>query len=92
MADASPLLPDSLHPPSSWTFLTSSQIVSLVPFRHDEYPRFILGAYPFYASTFSTVAAFGLFVVLWLAIGGAEKDAQTAAAAKKTAKVAKPLE
>lgn len=60
----------------SWSFLTSSQTVSLVPFRHDEYPRFISGAYPFYASALSTVGAFALFSVLWLAIGGAEMDAR----------------
>lgn len=68
--------PVHLVPPPffSWSFLTSSQTVSLVPFRHDEYPRFISGAYPFYASTLSTVAAFSLFCVLWLAIGGAESE------------------
>lgn len=63
-----------ISPFFSWSFLTSSQTVSLVPFRHDEYPRFISGAYPFYASTLSTVAAFGLFCFLWLAIGGAESE------------------
>jgi oligosaccharyltransferase complex subunit beta len=64
-----------LFPPFfSWSFLSSFQTVSLVPFRHDEYPRFISGAYPFYASTLSTVAAFGLFCVLWLAIGSAESE------------------
>lgn len=34
------------------------------PYRHDEYERFILAAYPYYASAASTMAA---FLVLGLA-------------------------
>jgi len=35
--------------------------VPIRPFRHDEYERFIPAAYPYYASIFSTMAAFLLF-------------------------------
>ena len=38
-----------------------------VPPRHDEYPRFLSAAWPYYAGAFSTSAAFILFVALWLA-------------------------
>ena len=31
------------------------------PYRHDEYERFIVAAYPYYASIFSTMGAFFLF-------------------------------
>ncbi|CDZ97114.1 Oligosaccharyltransferase, beta subunit [Phaffia rhodozyma] len=51
---------------AGWSFVHSSQTVSVVPFRHDEYPRFIQGAWPFYSGALSTVGAFVLFCVLWL--------------------------
>jgi oligosaccharyltransferase complex subunit beta len=41
----------------------------VVPLRHDEYPRFIVGAYPFYAATVSTSAAFLVFCAAWLSLG-----------------------
>ncbi|RPD59242.1 dolichyl-diphosphooligosaccharide-protein glycosyltransferase [Lentinus tigrinus ALCF2SS1-7] len=50
-----------------WTYLTSSTVVPVVPPRHDEYPRFLSAAWPYYAGAFSTSAAFVLFVALWLA-------------------------
>ena len=53
----------------SWTYIRHSTLASVVPFRHDEYPRFILGAYPFYASTFSVSAAFLVFCALWVGLG-----------------------
>ena len=39
----------------------------VVPPRHDEYPRFLSAAWPYYAGAFSTSAAFVLFVAVWLA-------------------------
>ncbi|KAI0806816.1 dolichyl-diphosphooligosaccharide-protein glycosyltransferase [Fomes fomentarius] len=50
-----------------WTYLSSSTVVPVVPPRHDEYPRFLSAAWPYYAGAFSTSAAFLLFVALWLA-------------------------
>lgn len=50
----------------SWTFIQSSQTVSVVPFRHDEYPRFIVGAIPYYSGAASTSVAFLLFCAVWL--------------------------
>lgn len=52
--------------PLSWSFLESSQTVSVVPFRHDEYPRFIFGAWPYYLGAASTTVAFLVFGALWL--------------------------
>lgn len=49
-----------------YTFIRASTTAPVVPFRHDEYPRFITGAWPYYLSTASIVAAFGLFCALWL--------------------------
>jgi oligosaccharyltransferase complex subunit beta len=31
------------------------------PFRHNEFERFLVAAYPYYASVFSTMGAFFLF-------------------------------
>ena len=52
---------------SSWTYLTSTTVVPVVPPQHDGYPRFLSAAWPYYAGAFSTSAAFILFVALWLA-------------------------
>jgi oligosaccharyltransferase complex subunit beta len=51
---------------------------SVVPLRHDEHPRFIVGAYPFYAGALSTSAAFLFFVVLWIRLGESDKRTKTA--------------
>jgi oligosaccharyltransferase complex subunit beta len=40
--------------------------VSVRPFRHDEYERFILSAYPYYASAFSMMAGVLVFASLYL--------------------------
>ena len=49
------------------SYLSSSTTVPVVPPRHDEYPRFLSAAWPYYAGALSTSAAFVLFVALWLA-------------------------
>ena len=36
------------------------------PFKHDEYERFLLAAYPYYASAVSTMAAFFLVGIAYL--------------------------
>jgi oligosaccharyltransferase complex subunit beta len=38
----------------------------VVPFRHNEYPRFITGAWPFYSGSLSVTAAFLLFCGIWV--------------------------
>ncbi|KAI0648379.1 Dolichyl-diphosphooligosaccharide-protein glycosyltransferase subunit [Trametes meyenii] len=49
------------------SYLESTTVVPVIPPRHDEYPRFLSAAWPYYAGAFSTSAAFVLFVALWLA-------------------------
>lgn len=56
-----------------WSYLTHSQRASIVPLRHDQHPRFITGAWPFYTSAVSMSAAFLLFCALWVALGEGEK-------------------
>ncbi|GMK59854.1 hypothetical protein CspeluHIS016_0900710 [Cutaneotrichosporon spelunceum] len=55
-----------------WSFLEAADRASVVPLRHDEHPRFVTGAYPFYAGCLSTAAAFLVFTLLWMHLG--EKD------------------
>jgi oligosaccharyltransferase complex subunit beta len=47
-------------------------MVPVVPPRHDEYPRFLSVAWPYYTGAISTSVAFILFSALWL--GGDDKD------------------
>ncbi|KAI0781447.1 Dolichyl-diphosphooligosaccharide-protein glycosyltransferase subunit [Trametes elegans] len=55
------------HKRKGLTYLESSTVVPVVPPRHDEYPRFLSAAWPYYAGAFSTSAAFVIFAALWLA-------------------------
>ena len=44
-----------------YSYLHLEEQVPIRPFRHDEYERFIVAAYPYYASIFSSMAAFFIF-------------------------------
>lgn len=49
-----------------WTFIHEQSMASVVPLRHDEYPRFVQGAWPFYTGAFTTSIIFLAFCALWL--------------------------
>jgi len=49
-----------------YTFLDLTQQVSVHPFRHNEFERFIDVAFPYYASAFSMMAAFFVFGFVFL--------------------------
>lgn len=49
------------------SYLESSTTVPVVPPRHDQYPRFLSAAWPYYAGAISTSVGFFLFAALWLA-------------------------
>jgi oligosaccharyltransferase complex subunit beta len=49
-----------------YSFLTEKSTVSIVPFRHNEYPRFLVAAYPYYASAFSMIVSFYIFTIVYL--------------------------
>ena len=61
------LLVDHRRQGMSW--LEHKMQMSITPLRHDEYERFITGAWPFYATAASTVIAWLLFVGLWIGLG-----------------------
>ncbi|KAJ3089857.1 hypothetical protein HK102_005314 [Quaeritorhiza haematococci] len=48
------------------TWLEAKETVQVRPYRHDQYPRFLTAAYPYYVNTFSMMAAFVLFSIVWL--------------------------
>ncbi|KAJ9108348.1 hypothetical protein QFC20_003509 [Naganishia adeliensis] len=67
-----------------WTFIHEQSVVSVVPFRHDEYPRFIQGAWPFYTGAFLTSTVFLSFCALWLYSVEGNKKQVVAVKTKKT--------
>ncbi|KAK4701161.1 oligosaccharyltransferase complex subunit beta, partial [Phenoliferia sp. Uapishka_3] len=48
-----------------WTWLEEKMVVSVTPPRHDEFDRFITGAWPFYAGAASVSAATLVFATVW---------------------------
>jgi len=50
-----------------FSFLQTATTVPVVPPRHDQYPRFLSAAWPYYAGAISTSVGFFLFAALWLA-------------------------
>jgi oligosaccharyltransferase complex subunit beta len=52
------------RPGYSW--IHYAEQVPIRPFRHDEYPRFLTIAYPYYTGAGSVMIAFVVFVVVWL--------------------------
>ncbi|KAG2211898.1 hypothetical protein INT47_004585 [Mucor saturninus] len=55
---------------SGLTYILAEDQVSIRPLRHNEYPRFLTAAYPYYASTGSMIAGFLLFSAVWLSTWG----------------------
>ncbi|XP_042463567.1 dolichyl-diphosphooligosaccharide--protein glycosyltransferase 48 kDa subunit-like [Zingiber officinale] len=49
-----------------YTSLSLSKQIPVRPFRHNEYERFITTAFPYYGASFSTMAAFFIFTVVYL--------------------------
>jgi len=49
-----------------YSFLEISSVVPVHPFRHNEFERFIDVAYPYYAASFTLMAGFWLFGIVFL--------------------------
>ncbi|KIM28805.1 hypothetical protein M408DRAFT_329251 [Serendipita vermifera MAFF 305830] len=64
------------HRRKGWTSLYTATTVPVVPPRHDEYPRFLSAAWPYYAGAISTSVGFILFSALWLGGAVGEKTKQ----------------
>lgn len=67
------------------TYLTVEDVVAIRPFRHDEYPRFLSAAYPYYTAVGSMIVGFLVFSGAWLATWGSRDEIQLreTAASKK---------
>lgn len=61
-----------------WSYIETGDRASVVPLRHDEHPRWISGAYPFYAGCLSTSAAFLFFAAVWMHLGEGDKGKKKA--------------
>lgn len=55
---------------SGLTYLLAEDQVSIRPFRHNEYPRFLTAAYPYYTATGSMMIGFIVFSIVWLSTWG----------------------
>ncbi len=51
---------------SGLTFLKQTETVQVRPFRHDQYPRFLTVARPYYANIFSLMAATFVLTIVFL--------------------------
>ncbi|XXG49382.1 hypothetical protein AAC387_Pa02g3584 [Persea americana] len=49
-----------------YTSLSLSKQIPVRPFRHNEYERFITAAYPYYGASFSSMAGFFVFTIIYL--------------------------
>ncbi|KAJ8323377.1 oligosaccharyl transferase glycoprotein complex, beta subunit [Batrachochytrium dendrobatidis] len=48
------------------SYISASETVQVRPFRHNQFPRFLVVAYPYYANIFSLMVAFFLFSAVFL--------------------------
>ena len=62
------LIVDHRRADSAQTHLRVRDQISITPLRNDEYPRFIVGAWPFYAGAISSAVAWLVFCAAWLAL------------------------
>ncbi|KAI9207209.1 Dolichyl-diphosphooligosaccharide--protein glycosyltransferase subunit WBP1 [Polychytrium aggregatum] len=49
-----------------YSWITASDVVEIRPYRHNQYPRFLSAALPYYVNAFSMILAFFLFAVVFL--------------------------
>jgi oligosaccharyltransferase complex subunit beta len=49
-----------------WSFISVKNSVPVHPFRHNEYPRYLSAAYPYYSGASSVIVGFWLFSLTFL--------------------------
>ena len=49
-----------------YSTIALSEVVAVRPYRHDEYPRFLEAAYPYYAGSFSMLVGIFFFSLFFL--------------------------
>jgi len=55
------------HP--GYSFLNLATKITVRPFKHNEYERYLFEAYPYYAVVFATLGGFMIFIVYFLYTG-----------------------
>eukprot|EP01102_Stenamoeba_stenopodia_P003074 TRINITY_DN129_c0_g1_i5.p1 TRINITY_DN129_c0_g1~~TRINITY_DN129_c0_g1_i5.p1 ORF type:complete len:445 (+),score=125.86 TRINITY_DN129_c0_g1_i5:147-1481(+) len=55
-----------VHKRKGYSFLPNIETVKVRPFRHNEYERYIVAAYPYYAAAFSMLFGFSIFGFFFL--------------------------
>ncbi|CAO3645821.1 unnamed protein product [Cunninghamella echinulata] len=67
------------------TYLLAEDVVAIRPFRHNEYPRFLTAAYPYYVSVGSMIVGFLVFSIVWLSTwGNRNLSSSTSTSSKKS--------
>ncbi|CAG8588533.1 8604_t:CDS:2 [Diversispora eburnea] len=49
-----------------YSYIDDKSVVAIRPFRHNEYPRYISAAYPYYTVTASMIVSFLIFSIVWI--------------------------
>lgn len=62
---------------AGWTYLTSRDTAPVRPFNHDEHPRFLSAAWPYYAGAASMAVGFLGFSTLWLLVKDEKPKSKT---------------
>ena len=58
---------------AGFNFIKEAERVTIRPYKHDEFERFIFVAFPYIFGTFSTILGTFIFIVLYLYSGASEK-------------------
>jgi len=51
---------------TGYTYIDAKDVIAVRPFQHDEYPRFLPSAWPYYATSASVMLAFVAFSGAWM--------------------------
>jgi len=51
---------------NGWSYVSTKDTAPVRPFNHDEHPRWLSSAHPYYAGAWSTVVAFLVFSTIWI--------------------------
>lgn len=57
---------------NGWSYIEVKDTAPVRPFNHDEHPRWLSSAYPYYTGAWSTVIAFLVFSTAWIMTAGNE--------------------
>jgi oligosaccharyltransferase complex subunit beta len=65
-----------IYKKAGYTYIKHAERVTIRPYKHDEFERFLFVAYPYTFGTFATIISTFIFVVLYIYSGRVEKSKQ----------------